>query len=67
MRLSNRDLVLLIGVVVAMVISLTAFVYRDQLAAAGQDMFTPKKSSWSAKAHKLIDIIGKHNNVKHSR
>ena len=67
MRLSNRDIILLIGVVVAVVISLTAFVYRDQLSAVRHDIVTPGKISWHATAHRLIELIGKHNSVEHSR
>jgi len=69
MRLSNRDILLVIGIVVAVVVTLTALVYRDQTAAAKKEMQkeiqAPKKTSMSAVAHKLIELIGKHSNVKH--
>jgi hypothetical protein len=65
MRLSNRDLVLLLGIVVAVVITLTTLVYKDQVTNAMNEFRSPKKTSWSARAHKLLDIIGKHSSVKH--
>jgi hypothetical protein len=65
MRLSNRDLVLVIGIVVAVVITLTALVYKDQVAAAKQELRTPRKTSLNATAHKLLEFIGKHSSVKH--
>lgn len=65
MRLSNRDILLVIGIVVAAIITLTALVYRDQQAAAKKEMLVPKKTSMASMAHRLIEIIGKHSNVKH--
>ena len=65
MRLSNKDLVLVIGIVVAVVITLTALVYKDQLWAAKQEILTPKKTSLNITTQKLLDLIGKHSNVKH--
>lgn len=67
MRLSNRDLILLLGVVVAVAISLTAFVYRDQIASARHEIISTRKMSLNTAAGKLLEFIGKHNNVKHSR
>ncbi len=67
MRLSNRDIVLLIGVVVAVVITLTTVVYRDRLEAARKEIAPPKKTSMAALAHKLIDFIGTRSSVKHSQ
>ena len=67
MRLSHRDILLLIGIVVAVVITLTTVVYRDRMDAAKKEMVNPKKTSMAILAHKLIDLIGKHSNVKHSR
>ena len=65
MRLSNRDLVLLVGIVVAVVITLTALVYKDQVTNAMDEFRSPKRTSWSAAAGKLIEFIGKHSNVRH--
>jgi hypothetical protein len=65
MRLSNRDLVLLVGIVVAVVITLTAVAYKDQVTNAMNEFRAPKKTSWSATAGKLLELIGKHSNVKH--
>lgn len=67
MRLSNRDILLVIGIVVAAVITMTALVYRDQAAAAKREIVTPKKTSWNATVHKLIEAIGKHNSVVRSQ
>jgi hypothetical protein len=67
MRLSNRDILLVIGIVVALVITLTTLVYRDQLSAVKRELNAPKKTSMTSLAHKLIEFIGKHNNVTHSR
>ncbi len=67
MRLSNRDLILLLGVVVAVAISLTAFVYRDQIASARHEIISTRKMSLNTAAGKLLEFIGKHNSVKHSR
>jgi hypothetical protein len=65
MRLSNRDLVLLIGIVVAVAITLTALVYKDQVTNAMNEFRGPKKTSWSATAGKLLEFIGKRSNVRH--
>lgn len=65
MRLSNRDLVLLLGIVVAVVITLTALVYKDQVTNAMHEFRSPKKTSWNATATKLLELIGKRSNVKH--
>jgi hypothetical protein len=65
MRLSNRDILLAIGIVVAAIITLTALVYRDQQAAAKKEIQVPKKTSMATIADRLIEIIGKHNSVKH--
>jgi hypothetical protein len=68
MRLSNRDIVLVVGIVVALVITLTALVYKDQLMAARKEILAPKKkTSWNATVNELIKVIGKHSNVTHSR
>ena len=67
MRLSNRDLILVMGIVVAVVITLTALVYKDQVAAAKQGVTAPKKTSWNTTIHNFINAIGKHNSVTHSR
>lgn len=67
MRLSNKDLVLVIGIVVALVITLTALVYKDQVAAVKNEIVAPKKTSWNSTVHRFIDAIGKHSSVTHSR
>lgn len=68
MRLSNRDIVLLVGIVVALVITLTALVYKDQVKAAKNDILSPKKrTSWNAAVHELIKSLGKHNSSTHFR
>ena len=63
MRLSNRDIVLVIGVVVALIITMTTIVYKDDLFTSARHIFVPKKISMT---EQLIDFIGKHSNVKHS-
>lgn len=67
MRLSNRDILLLVGIVVAVVVTLTAVVYRDQAAAAKREIQNPKKTSWNATVHELINALGKRSSVKYSR
>ncbi|HEX8059408.1 MAG TPA: hypothetical protein VF473_00665 [Cyclobacteriaceae bacterium] len=67
MRLSNRDILLLIGIVVAVVITLTTVIYRDRLDTVKKEVAAPKKTSMAILVHKLVDLIGKHNNVKHSQ
>jgi len=73
MRLSNRDILLLIGIVVAVVITLTTVVYRDRLDTVKKEVVTPKKTSMAmiatgaTLAHKLIDLIGKRSSARHSR
>ncbi len=67
MRLSNKDLVLVIGIVVAALITLTALVYRNEISAAKHELVSPKKTSLNATAHKLLEFIGKHSSVKHSQ
>lgn len=67
MRLSNRDIILLVGVVVAVVLTVTAFVYRNELASARHEVLSPARTSLVSKAHKLFEIIDKHSSVKHSR
>jgi len=67
MRLSNRDIVLVIGIVVALVVTLTTLVYRDQLEAAKREVAAPKRTSMVSAAYKFIEFIGRHSNVKHSR
>jgi hypothetical protein len=67
MRLSNRDILLMIGIVVAVVITLTTIVYRDQMEAAKKEIAVPKKTSMITVVQKLAQLIGKHNNVTHSR
>lgn len=67
MRLSNRDILLLIGIVVAVVITLTTVIYRDRLETVKKEVVSPKKTSMALLAHKLIDLIGKHSNVKHTQ
>ena len=57
MRLSNRDIVLVIGIVVALVVTLTALVYRDKLETAKRRMPAPKKTSMNATANKLIEFF----------
>lgn len=64
MRLSNRDIQLVVGIVVAALITLTALVYREQIMAA-KKVDAPRKTSWNATVHKLIDALGKHSNVKY--
>jgi len=67
MRLSSRDILLLIGVVVAVVFTLTTIIYRDRLDTVKKEIVTPKKTSMAILAHKLFDLIDKHSNVKHTR
>jgi hypothetical protein len=67
MRLSNRDILLLIGIVVAVVITLTTVIYRDRLDTVKKEVISPKKTSMAMLAHKLIDLIGKHSSVTHPR
>jgi hypothetical protein len=68
MRLSNRDILLLIGIVVAVVVTLTTVVYRDRLEAARKEIVTPKKTSMAmVVVRKLADLIGTHSSVTHTR
>jgi len=67
MRLSNRDILLLVGIVVAVVITLTTVIYRDRLDTVKKEVAAPKKTSMAIIAHKLVDFIGKHSSVRHSR
>ncbi|MEJ0029642.1 MAG: hypothetical protein WDO15_04430 [Bacteroidota bacterium] len=68
MRLSNRDIILLIGIVVAIVITLTTVVYRDHMEAARKEIITPKKTSMAmVVVRKLVDFIGTNSSVTHSR
>lgn len=73
MRLSNRDILLLIGIVVAVVITLTTVIYRDRLETVKKEVVSPKKTSMAllatgaTLAHKLIDLVGKHSNAKHTQ
>jgi len=59
MRLTNRDIILVIGIVVALVITLTTLVYRDRFESAKKEIVTPKKTSMNT-AHKLIEFFS-HN------
>ena len=67
MRLSNKDIVLIIGIVVAVIITVTTVVYREHLFASAREMLAPRKTSMSSTAQQFIEFIGKHSNVKHSR
>jgi hypothetical protein len=70
MRLSNRDILLVLGIVVALIISLTAFVYKDKIEMARREFLNPapkKTSMIVAAAHKLISIIDKRSSVEQSQ
>ena len=66
MRLSNRDILLLIGIVVAIVITLTTVVYRDR-AETARKAIPAKKTSMAFVVRKVIELIGTHSSVKHTR
>ena len=59
MRLSNRDLLLLAGIVVAVIVTLTTLVYSDHIFAKEKDL--PRKStSLLPSANKLIEFVVRH-------
>jgi hypothetical protein len=61
-------MVLLMGIVVALVITLTALVYKDQMKAARNNVLPPKKrTSWNVTLHELIKSLGTHNSSIHFR
>lgn len=66
MRLSNRDIILVIGIVVAVVVTLTTLVYRERLEQAKKEISIPKKTSMTT-ALKFFQFIDKHSSVRHSR
>lgn len=58
MRLSNRDIVILIGIAVAVVVTLTMLVYRDnQPVAKPIETNLPKKTSLHKAASTVIDRV----------
>ncbi|HMJ67553.1 MAG TPA: hypothetical protein VK508_01590 [Cyclobacteriaceae bacterium] len=59
MRLSNRNILLVIGIVVAVVVTLTTLVYKDRQSAEKQGLPTPKKTSLNSTAQRVIDFISR--------
>ena len=58
MRLSNRSILLVIGIVVAIVVTLTTLVYKDRAAAEKRDLRNPKKTSlMRTTAHRVIEFF----------
>jgi hypothetical protein len=58
MRLSNRSILLVIGIVVAVVVMLTTLVYKDRAAAEKRDLRTPRKTSLlKTTAMKMIEYF----------
>jgi hypothetical protein len=57
MRLSNRNILLAIGIVVAVVVTLTTLVYKDRQAAGKSGLPAPKKTSLNTTAQRVIEFI----------
>ncbi|HZY81392.1 MAG TPA: hypothetical protein VFE50_17840 [Cyclobacteriaceae bacterium] len=58
MRLSNRGILLVIGIVVAIVVTLTTLVYKDRAAAEKRDGRIPRKTSlMKTTAHRLAELF----------
>ena len=56
MKLSNRDLLLLAGIVVAVIVTLTTFVYSDEIFAKQREL--PRKTtSFLSAAHKILEFV----------
>jgi hypothetical protein len=61
MRLSNRNILLLIGIAVAVAVTLTTLVYKDKSAAQKEGTpvpaSTPKKTSLNSTAKKVVEFL----------
>jgi hypothetical protein len=63
MRLSNKDILLLLGIVVAVIVTLTTVVYHRE-ASAAQKIPAPKKTSLNSTAHKLVEFVYRKGHTK---
>lgn len=57
MRLSNRNILLVIGIVVAVVVTLTTLVYQEKVSAEKRDLPPAKKTSLNTTAHRLVQFL----------
>lgn len=66
MRLSSKNLLLILGVVVAIVVTLTTIVYRDQASTTKREMQAPapKKTSQNSTAHRILKFLSHQVQVK---
>lgn len=65
MRLSNRNILLVVGIVVAVVVTLTTLVYQERASAQKRGLPPAKKTSLNSTAHKVIEYLTR--NVSHSK
>lgn len=59
MRLSNRNILLVIGIVVAVVVTLTTLVYQEKVSAEKGGVPAGKKTSLNTTAHRLIEYFSR--------
>jgi hypothetical protein len=61
MRLSNRNILLVIGIVVAVVVTLTTLVYQEKVSAEKRDVPVPieKKTSLDNTAKRVIEFMSR--------
>jgi hypothetical protein len=59
MRPSNRNILLVIGIVVAVVVTLTTLVFKDRQPTGKQGLPVPKKTSLNTSAQRVIEFIAR--------
>lgn len=57
MRLSNRNILLVLGIVVAVVVTLTTLVYQEKASAEKREVPQQKKTSLNITAHRVIEFF----------